>query len=42
MFAQLELVALKAALGIPGVVQGLGCFKTTDPDGAPIMHIITE
>ncbi len=40
--AHLELVALKAALGIPGVVQCLGCFETTDPDGAPILHIITE
>lgn len=39
--AHLELAALKAALAAPNLVQCLGAFRSTGPDG-PVLHIATE
>lgn len=42
LLAQLELSALKTALGVPGLVQCLGSFTSKGSDDEPILHIITE
>ena len=40
-WARLELAALKTALGVPNIVQCLGCWRSKGPD-APMLHIVTE
>ncbi|KAL3161963.1 negative regulation of centriole-centriole cohesion [Trebouxia sp. C0009 RCD-2024] len=40
--AQQELMALRAALGIPGLVQGIGAIEHTSPHNQPCLCILTE